>query len=67
MKDLLIVDLEATCFQRGEEPADFVSEIIEIGAVVFDTIERHITGELQVSGMPGACVSRKPGAARSAR
>lgn len=47
MKNLLIVDLEATCFPRGEEPAGFVSEIIEIGALVFDTAARRITRELQ--------------------
>ena len=37
-KHVLIVDLEATCFARGEEPADFFSEIIEIGAVLFELI-----------------------------
>lgn len=36
MKNLLIIDLESTCYAKGEEPPGFVSEIIEIGAVVFD-------------------------------
>lgn len=48
MKNLLIVDLEATCFSRGDEPADFQSEIIEIGAVRFNTKARQVTQELQL-------------------
>ena len=34
---LLIIDLESTCFERGTEPPAFFSEIIEIGAVLFDS------------------------------
>lgn len=46
MKKLLIIDLESTCYERGKEPKGFVSEIIEIGAVVldgetFETIEEY--------------------------
>lgn len=36
MKNLLIIDLESTCYQREQEPNNFFSEIIEIGAVVLD-------------------------------
>ncbi len=36
MKKLLILDLESTCFERGREPPGFFSEIIEIGAVLFN-------------------------------
>jgi inhibitor of KinA sporulation pathway (predicted exonuclease) len=43
MKNLLIVDLEATCFAHGEEPPDFHPEIIEIGAVLFDVVSRTAT------------------------
>ncbi len=39
MNDLLIIDLESTCHERGSEPAGFFSEIIEIGAVLLDTEE----------------------------
>ena len=46
-KHLLIVDLEATCFARGEEPAGFFSEIIEIGAVFFDTATNTVTRQYQ--------------------
>jgi len=52
MKNLLIVDLEATCFRRGEEPPDFASELIEVGAVGFDTAERRNTGELRLFVKP---------------
>ena len=52
MKNLLIVDLEATCFSRGDEPTNFQSEIIEIGAVLFHTNARQITRELQLFVRP---------------
>lgn len=52
MKNLLIVDLEATCFARGEEPSGFTSEIIEIGAVLLDTDTRQITREYQAMVKP---------------
>ena len=36
MKKLLVLDLEATCHEKGEEPEGFKSEIIEIGAVIME-------------------------------
>lgn len=33
---LLITDLESTCFSKGFEPKNFFSEIIEIGATLFN-------------------------------
>ena len=60
MKNLLIVDLEATCFPRGKEPADFTSEIIEIGAVVFDTAARRVTRELQAFVRPSLFPALSP-------
>jgi inhibitor of KinA sporulation pathway (predicted exonuclease) len=47
MKNLLIIDLESTCFIRGQEPKNFKSEIIEIGAVVLDTTTFTILEEYQ--------------------
>ena len=32
MKNLCIIDLEATCYEDGSKPDDYISEIIEIGA-----------------------------------
>ena len=52
MKNLLILDLEATCHARGEEPPGFVSEIIEIGAVLLDTATRAVTREYQAFVRP---------------
>ena len=52
MKNLLILDLEATCYARGEEPPGFISEIIEIGAVLLDTSTRTITREYQAFVRP---------------
>jgi len=37
VEDFLVIDLEATCYKRGTEPHGFLSEIIEIGAVMLDT------------------------------
>jgi inhibitor of KinA sporulation pathway (predicted exonuclease) len=34
---LLILDLEATCYEKGTEPPGFYSEVIEIGAIELDT------------------------------
>lgn len=36
MEKLLIIDLESTCYERGTEPPNFYSEIIEVGAVLLD-------------------------------
>lgn len=47
MKNLLIIDLESTCYKRGEEPKNFISEIIEIGAVVLDPRTFEIIDEYQ--------------------
>lgn len=47
MKHLLIVDLESTCFERGKEPSQFFSEIIEIGAVVLNPSTFTIVDEFQ--------------------
>lgn len=47
MKNLLIIDLESTCYERGKEPKGFFSEIIEIGAVVLDTKTFEIVDEYQ--------------------
>jgi inhibitor of KinA sporulation pathway (predicted exonuclease) len=52
MKNLLIVDLEATCYERGQEPPDFFSEIIEIGAVLLDTSTRQPGSEYQAFVKP---------------
>lgn len=60
MKNLLIVDLEATCFPRGEEPTGFVSEIIEIGAVIFDIAARRITREFQAFVRPALFPALSP-------
>lgn len=35
-KSLLVLDLESTCYERGKEPPNFFSEIIEIGAVLLN-------------------------------
>lgn len=47
MKHLLIIDLESTCFERGKEPNQFFSEIIEIGAVVLNTSTLTVIDEFQ--------------------
>ena len=60
MKNLLIVDLAATCFARGEEPPEFTSEIIEIGAATFDTAVRHITRALQMFVRPARVPTLSP-------
>jgi 3'-5' exoribonuclease 1 len=52
VKNLLILDLEATCYARGEEPPNFVAEIIEIGAVLLDTSTRAATREYQAFVRP---------------
>jgi inhibitor of KinA sporulation pathway (predicted exonuclease) len=52
VKDLLIIDLEATCYNSGQEPPGFVSEIIEIGAVLLDATTRTVTGEYQTFVKP---------------
>src|SRR5690349_10324087 len=52
VKHLLILDLEATCYARGEEPPGFVAEIIEIGAVLLETSTRAITREYQTFVRP---------------
>jgi inhibitor of KinA sporulation pathway (predicted exonuclease) len=52
MKNLLIVDFEATCFMSGKEPPDFFQEIIEIGAVLLDTATRLPAGEYQTFVKP---------------
>lgn len=38
-KSLLIIDLEATCFEDHDKPENFISEIIEFGCVLHDTNE----------------------------
>lgn len=42
MDAVVIVDVEATCYAKGTEPAGFISEIIEIGVCLLDldTLER---------------------------
>jgi len=45
LRNLLIVDLESTCYEN--EPPHFFSEIIEIGAVVFDPASLEVIGEFQ--------------------
>jgi 3'-5' exoribonuclease 1 len=52
MKNLLIVDLEATCYAPEDEPPGFLAEIIEIGAVVFDTDARTAICEFQTFVKP---------------
>jgi len=52
MKNLLIIDLESTCFERGKEPPRFFSEIIEIGAVVLNTSTFTIIDEFQTCIKP---------------
>lgn len=47
MKNLLIIDLESTCFERGSEPTGFKSEIIEIGAVVFNPNTQTVIEDYQ--------------------
>jgi len=48
MKHLLIIDIEATCYEKKEEaPKTFISEIIEIGAVVVNTETFQIVEEYQ--------------------
>ena len=39
---IIVVDVESTCYDRGTEPKDFVSEIIEVGVCLLDvtTLER---------------------------
>lgn len=52
MKNLLIVDLEATCYDRGQDPPGFFSEIIEIGAVVLATASHTLTTDYQTFVRP---------------
>ncbi len=52
MQNLLIIDLESTCFERGREPAGFFSEIIEIGAVWLDGGELKIKWEFDAFVKP---------------
>lgn len=52
MKNLLIVDLESTCYERGHEPPGFFSEILEIGAVLLDPGTSQTTGEYQAFVRP---------------
>jgi 3'-5' exoribonuclease 1 len=52
MKKMLIVDVESTCFERGHEPSGFFSEIIEIGAVIFNPDTRSIEAEIQIMVKP---------------
>jgi inhibitor of KinA sporulation pathway (predicted exonuclease) len=40
---ITIVDVEATCHPRGEEPPDFLSEIIQIGLAFYNVTTREIT------------------------
>ena len=47
MKKLLIIDLESTCHERGHEPPEFFSEIIEIGAVLLDIPSRNLDWQWQ--------------------
>jgi inhibitor of KinA sporulation pathway (predicted exonuclease) len=47
----LVVDLEATCDDRGSVPRD-ESEIIEIGAVLVEAASLHAVGELQLFVRP---------------
>lgn len=49
---LVIVDLEATCYGGPEDPKDFVSEIIEIGAVKFDLKKLEIVDRYQAFVRP---------------
>lgn len=44
---LLIVDLEATCWMGEPEKSRIESEIIEIGAVLYNTEEKVVFGEFQ--------------------
>jgi inhibitor of KinA sporulation pathway (predicted exonuclease) len=39
---IIVVDIEATCYDKGTEPPGFVSEIIEVGVCLLDvaTLER---------------------------
>lgn len=52
MKKLWILDLEATCFIDEPEPPNFWSEIIEIGAVLFDPRTQNIEKEFQTFVRP---------------
>jgi inhibitor of KinA sporulation pathway (predicted exonuclease) len=44
-EDLLVVDLECTCYARHEEPHGFVPEIIELGAVLLGGTSNQIEWE----------------------
>lgn len=52
MKNLLIIDLESTCYEQGNEPNSFFSEIIEIGAVVLNTETFEVIEEFQTFVKP---------------
>ncbi|RAL25837.1 3'-5' exonuclease [Thermoflavimicrobium daqui] len=48
MNHLLIIDLESTCYERkSEQPPHFISEIIEVGAVILDIERLKIVREYQ--------------------
>lgn len=41
LSQILVIDLESTCWPRGDEPKDQISEIIEIGLAVLDVKKRE--------------------------
>ncbi|MDP5274814.1 3'-5' exonuclease [Chengkuizengella axinellae] len=49
---MLITDLESTCFERGKEPVHFFSEIIEIGATLYNFKEMRREDEYQTFVKP---------------
>jgi len=52
MKRLLIVDIEATCHEENDIPEGFISEVIEIGAVLLNTKNFNIEAQYDVFVKP---------------
>src|SRR5947207_2903746 len=49
---ILVIDLEATCWPRGQEPAGFESEVIEIGVCEVDVASATIVGGASIMVRP---------------
>src|SRR5687767_879866 len=49
---ILVIDVEATCWPRGEEPAGVESEIIEVGVAEVDVAAAAVVGNASLIVRP---------------
>lgn len=49
---ILIVDVESTCWEKNQRPANMESEIIQVGAVVYDPNQRKVVKEHRIYVTP---------------